>query len=260
MIILFALVVLFATIVGSISGIGGGVVIKPVMDAVFNLTSTQISFLSGTTVLTMTIVSLIKARDQFKLNTRVLMLAIGGAVGGILGKQLFDLIKVAAGNEAFVGLVQNIIMVLLTGAVFLYTLKKESIVKKDYQSAVLSFLIGLFLGLVSAFLGIGGGPINIMILSYLFSFNTKESALVSLFIIFFSQVFSLVTSLITISIPDFDPYLLIMMMICAVIGSMMGRKFSKKMDNKAVDKLFMTLMLIIIMLSVFNCFKFSALL
>ena len=52
----FSIVVLVATIVGSISGIGGGVLIKPVMDASFPLTTSQISFLSGTTVLTMTIV------------------------------------------------------------------------------------------------------------------------------------------------------------------------------------------------------------
>ena len=57
-----ALTVLIATVLGSISGIGGGVIIKPVMDAISGLSSSQISFLSGTTVLTMTIVSLLRSR------------------------------------------------------------------------------------------------------------------------------------------------------------------------------------------------------
>ena len=73
----FAIVVLTATIVGSISGIGGGVLIKPVMDASFPLTTSQISFLSGTTVLTMTIVSLLRSRKDLKLDLRTLMLALG---------------------------------------------------------------------------------------------------------------------------------------------------------------------------------------
>ena len=52
---IIAVTVLFATVLGSLSGIGGGVIIKPVMDAISGLDSSQISFLSGTTVLTMTI-------------------------------------------------------------------------------------------------------------------------------------------------------------------------------------------------------------
>ena len=248
----FAIVVLTATIVGSISGIGGGVLIKPVMDASFPLTTSQISFLSGTTVLTMTIVSLLRSRKDLKLDLRTLMLALGGAVGGIAGKQIFDMVKKAAGNDAFVGLVQNIIMVLLTGAVFIYTLKKAKIHTKNLKSPVSSLAVGLFLGVLSSFLGIGGGPINLMILSY--------SALASLFIIFFSQLFSLISSLVTRTVPTFQWPMLLMMMACAVVGSTLGRMFSKKMDNNAVDKLFMALMAVIIALSIYNCIKFGMML
>lgn len=256
----FALVVLIATIAGSISGIGGGVLIKPVMDAAFPLTTSQISFLSGTTVLTMTIVSLLRSRKDLKLDLRTLMLAIGGAIGGIAGKQVFDIVKKAAGNDAFVGLVQNIIMVLLTGTVFIYTLKKANIKTKNFKNPVFSLVVGLFLGVLSSFLGIGGGPINLMILSYIFSLDTKNSALASLFIIFFSQLFSLISSLATRTVPTFEWPMLIMMMVCAVVGSTLGRMFSKKMDNKAVDKLFMALMAVIIALSVYNCVKFGMML
>ena len=45
--VIIALTVLFATVLGSLSGIGGGVIIKPVMDAISPYTSAQISFLSG---------------------------------------------------------------------------------------------------------------------------------------------------------------------------------------------------------------------
>lgn len=259
MIIVFVFVVLSASIVGSISGIGGGVIIKPVMDAIFDLTTTQISFLNGTTVLTMTAVSLIKGRSELKINPQILMLSIGGAIGGILGKQLFRIIKENTANEFYLGFIQNIFMVLITLIVFIYVLNKAKITTKEFKSLFFSLAVGLFLGLISAFLGIGGGPINIMILSYLFSFDTKDAALMSLFIIFFSQIFSLVTSFITRTIPSFDLSLLFIMMFCAVIGSLVGRKISQKMDDKAVDRLFLCLMILIISLSLFNCYKFFCL-
>ena len=84
-----ALTVLFATILGSISGIGGGVIIKPVMDAISTLSASQISFLSGTTVLTMTVVSLLRSRnDDTKIDERGIFLALGGALGGLAGKSI----------------------------------------------------------------------------------------------------------------------------------------------------------------------------
>ena len=72
-----ALTVLIATVLGSISGIGGGVIRKPVMDAISGLSSSQISFLSGTTVLTMTIVSLLRSRGgDVRIDRRGTFLAV----------------------------------------------------------------------------------------------------------------------------------------------------------------------------------------
>jgi len=258
MLFIIVLTVFAATIVGSISGIGGGVIIKPVLDAVSGMPSSQISFLSGTTVLTMTIVSLLRsAKGEQKISTITVYLAIGSAVGGVLGKKIFDIIKTSAGNDAMVSLIQNIVMVVLTGAVFIYTLKKSSIKTLEVKNKVVTVIIGLGLGILSSFLGIGGGPINLMVLSYFFSMDTKTAALNSLFTILFSQVLSLVTTLVTRSVPEFDPLMLILMMVFAVIGAMVGRSLSRRMDSRAVDKLFMVLMVVIIGLSIYNCIRFA---
>ena len=55
------LVAILATTIGGISGVGGGVIIKPVMDAVSGLPVATISFLSGCTVLAMTITSMVRS-------------------------------------------------------------------------------------------------------------------------------------------------------------------------------------------------------
>lgn len=124
---MFALIiitVLVATFAGSISGIGGGVLIKPVMDALCDMTSSQISFLSGTTVLGMTAVSLLKSRKgTIKIDRRGTMMALGAAFGGLFGKMLFNK-ATSSFPSSKVSLVQNIIMVALTVTVFIYTLKR----------------------------------------------------------------------------------------------------------------------------------------
>lgn len=259
--ILLVLVTFLATILGAISGIGGGVIIKPVMDALCAYPVATISFLSGNTVLAMTAVSLLRSRkDAIKVHAVVgTPLAMGGVLGGILGKIAFSWIRSAFGNDALIGLVQNIIMVILTASVFLYILNKAKIKTHNMESKTIAFFAGVILGLFASFLGIGGGPINIMLLSYLFSMDSKNAALNSLYIIFCSQVANLVTNLVQGSIPEFNSVLLFAMMVSGVIGAMAGRSASKVLHNHQVDRLFMAVMVVIVFLSIFNVIKFAVL-
>ena len=55
------LVCFFASVVGAICGIGGGVIIKPALDAFHIMDVSTISFLSGCTVLSMSCYSVAKS-------------------------------------------------------------------------------------------------------------------------------------------------------------------------------------------------------
>ena len=82
--LVFLIVCFGASIVGAICGIGGGVIIKPVLDSFGVLDVTAISFLSGCTVLSMTTYSVLK--NKISGESHVTMktgfpLAIGAAVG-----------------------------------------------------------------------------------------------------------------------------------------------------------------------------------
>ena len=108
---LFFIVSLLASIAGAICGIGGGVVIKPTLD-MFHLASVStISFLSGCTVLSMSCYSVVKgmlAHDsQVDVKTGT-PLAIGAALGGIVGQSLFVSVKAMFENANTVGAVQGI--------------------------------------------------------------------------------------------------------------------------------------------------------
>ena len=259
MIFLFVFLVCFgASIIGAICGIGGGVIIKPALDAFGILDVATISFLSGCTVLSMTTYSVVKSKmsgeSKIDSNTGVPM-AIGAAVGGVAGKQMFQIVKAASGNPEFVGAVQAICLILVTLGTLLYTIYKKKIKTHDIHSKTLCVVIGLLLGMMSAFLGIGGGPINLVVLGYFFSMDTKTAAANSLYIILFSQTASLLATLLTASVPEFRIPALILMVAGGIGGGIVGRKLNKKMDNKAVDKLFIGLMVLIVCICIYNAVR-----
>lgn len=256
--ILSFIISILSSTIGSITGIGGGVIIKPVLDMTGLLSVSVISFLSGCTVLTMSTVSLIRGRKtdiklDFKIST---FLAIGSALGGVLGKNIFEKTKVILGNDNLVGAVQALLLIIMTVGVFIYVIKKEDVKSYRITNFALCFIIGLTLGLLSSFLGIGGGPINLAVLYLLFSMDVKTAAKNSLYIIFFSQLTSLISSFVTNSIPNFNITTLVLMCVGGVSGALIGSYITSKLNSKGVQKAFLILMIIIIMINIYNLVKF----
>lgn len=260
--LIFFLVSLLASVVGAICGIGGGVIIKPVLD-LFHLESVStISFLSGCTVLSMSCYSV--GRAMLAGEKRVSLatgtpLAIGAAAGGLLGSRLFTAVKAMFANPNAVGSVQAVCLALVTAGTLLYTVNKARISTRRVESKLACVAIGLLLGCMSSFLGIGGGPINLVVLYFFFSMDTKDAAANSLYIILFSQLANLLSVLITASAPPFRPVVLAAMVLGGIGGGVIGRVLNKRMDNRAVDRLFIALMAVIIGISVFNAVRYAAL-
>lgn len=248
-----------ASVVGAVCGIGGGVVIKPALDSVGILSVPAISFLSGCTVLAMTTYSLV--RNRFCGETHVeketsFPLAIGAAFGGIIGKQIFSMILACAERTELVGAVQSVCLFAVTVGTLLYTMCKERIVTRQEKNTVVCMGLGLLLGAMSAFLGIGGGPINLVVLYYFFSMSTKVAAENSLYIIFFSQITSLVCSLVTGSVPDFSVSVFLWMIAGGIGGGIAGRAWNKRLNEHMVERLFTVLLIVIIGINVYNIGKF----
>lgn len=252
---IFLAIALLASIAGAITGVGGGIIIKPVIDATNLLQPAQVNFLSGNAVLAMTIVSLaqniIKKGEKIAWS-RSLFLSIGAAVGGLIGGQTFKSILRLFPNDDIVKLIQSIILLLMTVSVLIYVRNLHKIRSKDINNPFISTLLGLILGFISAFLGIGGGPLNIAFLYYFFSMGPKKAAINSLLIIFFSQIFNLGNTIIRNTVPEFDPLILGLMALGAVTGALIGRATSSKIKESQVDKFFQGFLLLISFINVYN--------
>lgn len=257
--IIFILVSFFASVIGCICGIGGGVIIKPVLDAVGLYSVSTISFMSGCIVLSMTTYSVVKAKlaHESVIEKGVsTWLGLGAAAGGLAGKQLFDMVKALFENADTVGAVQAAALFAVTLGTAIYTVHKDRVRTICIKNSMGCILIGLALGLMSSFLGIGGGPINLVVLYYFFSMETKTAAQNSLYIIFFSQLASLLFTILGGKVPDFPVGLFVCMVCCGILGGVVGRKINKKIDSQTVSKLFLGLMVVIMGICCYNFFRY----
>ena len=116
--------------------------------------------------------------------------------------------------------------------------------------------IGILLGVISSFLGIGGGTSNVMILFLCFSMDAKTAAKNSLYIIMFSQTASILQALATNTLPEFSFGYLALMLLGGIGGAMIGAAISRRLSNRGVERILRTLLAAIIMIDISNVVKF----
>lgn len=253
------LVAFGACIIGKICGMGGGVIIKPALDALGIMQVAEINFLSGCTVLGMTCWSVGKSMVQHESQIDLSIstpLAIGAAVGGMAGKQLFSAVAGLFVNADTAGGIQAALLCTATFATLLYTIRKDRLTMLQVRNPAVCVLIGLGLGMLGTFLGIGGGPFNMAVLFFFFSMPTKVAAQNSLYIILISQSVGIITTAVTDSIPTLSIILLCGMVLCGVLGSEAGGRINKRLSDRQATLLFEGSMLLVMVLSACNIYRF----
>lgn len=260
--LLLFMICLISSTVGSIVGAGGGVIIKPVLDMIGILPVSTVSFCSGCTVMAMALCSLVRGRKNgAKLELRTsTTLAVGAVIGGLIGKWLFEQVRSGFGSELLLGLIQAIALTVITIGVFAYVCNKDRLPSKQVKNLAVTALIGILLGVISSFLGIGGGTSNVAVLFFFFSMDAKQAAKNSLYIIVFSQISSILTAVITSSVPSFSWLYLASMILGGVLSAFVGGAISRRIDNRGVEKVLKVLLLVIIAIDFYNVVKYAILL
>ena len=248
---------------------GGGILMKPAMDAFGDFNASVIGLLTCVTVLVMAILSVVrqsrnKAETDIKLLPSV-MLSAGSAMGGIGGQTLFRLLTNNA-EDGSVKAIQNIVLAVVVVLVLVYMLSTK--VSSQSQSFITTarikplsiehpaayFLTGAALGVLSAFLGIGGGPMNVAALTFVFGMNMKTAVLNSLITIMAAQAAKLGTMSVT-GFPAMDRQIgliLIIMAVTGAIGGLLGSFLQKRMSHKTVGIFFNCVQVVVLALCVYN--------
>ncbi|MFI3129451.1 MAG: TSUP family transporter, partial [Bacillota bacterium] len=111
MVIYFAIAI-SATTVGALTGMGGGVIIKPVLDMIGGYDVATIGILSCVTVFAMSVSSIVrKVMQKSKFPVKLaLYLSVGSMLGGLLGQNLLDHAIEAMGSGVKVTILQNVLL------------------------------------------------------------------------------------------------------------------------------------------------------
>ena len=252
-------IVLFACSLGSVSGIGGGIIIKPLMDAMGGFSAASVNAMSSITVLTMTTVSILKSRkkNSHGIDWRiVIFFTVGSMGGGVLGNYMLAAFMDFAKNDAAITIVQSILQILLVVLVMLNEIFSKKIPHFKIKNPVLMMVIGGFLGIIAAFLSIGGGIFNRPLLIILLSMTSKTAVFTSLCIIFFAQASNVITMGLTTHFANVDPTIIPFMMVAAGLGGYIGGYISTHVNDKYFDRLFFITLVVILCLNTFNLLRY----
>ena len=236
--IVYFLIAIGATTIGALTGMGGGVIIKPLCDIMGHYDPQTIGVLSCVTVFAMALVSLAKQiRQKANLEFTIsLPLSIGSVAGGMFGQRILEWIAADA-LDSCITVIQNIVLAVIIGVVFWYMLHKEKIPKLHLKGLAASVLSGGGLGFISSFLGIGGGPINVALIIFLFSV---------------SEFAKLGTIADGGGVAGYDLSVLPVMIAGAVLGGFIGAKLNKELDEKSIERSFNAVQLLVLSMCVLN--------
>ncbi|MCD8351531.1 MAG: sulfite exporter TauE/SafE family protein, partial [Planctomycetaceae bacterium] len=132
---------------------------------------------------------------------------------------------------------------------------RERMPRVEHAGAAATVLVGAGLGFFSSFLGIGGGPFNVIAIMIVLSVDAKPAAAYSLVVILFSQMASLGLSLVRGGYADCDLSMLPYMAVAAVAGGFVGAKLQKSYSNERVARLFNAVQFLVLALCIVNALR-----
>ncbi|MCL1990215.1 MAG: sulfite exporter TauE/SafE family protein [Defluviitaleaceae bacterium] len=254
--ILYFFIILVVISISAIAGISGGVVLRPIFDAIGYHNATSIAFYNGIAVITMAVASTVK---QVLMGTRinfikVLFLAVGSFIGGIIGQFLMDTILYHIGENEL-QIIQSVLSI--ASLIFVLAFTRENIKKYDYKGSLWYVLTGLGLGAFSTLLAIGGGPINVIVFVILFGITLKEATVYSITTIFFAQIARVGTMFMEYGWVTFDLRLLFFIVPAAVIAGIVGGRLNILLAEVTVMKVFKFVVIATILLNIYNVLQMA---
>ncbi|SHH18813.1 sulfite exporter TauE/SafE family protein [Clostridium grantii] len=250
--LIYFIIALLATTLGTMTGLGAGVIIKPLLDTFAHFDLSTTGLLSSFAVFFMAIVSTIKQwKVGFKFEKRLYVISAGAIMGGIIGNLLFGKFLLIVPEDIGKAIQALILALLLIMVIF-----RSKLPHFHIKNLIATFIIGIILGTIASFLGIGGGPFNVAVLIMFFAMDIKKAAINSVFIILLSQFSKLLTILITTGFSSYNLKMLWFMIPASIIGGHMGTKLNHHISSEKIHKIFILLVILMVALNVYNAIEF----
>ena len=213
-----------AGILGSMIGLGGGVIVVPVLTFVGfppTLAASNSLFAAFSNAVASTISYSKQKRIEYSIGLKLGLLSIPGTV---LGAYI--------STDASPGIFKILFgIVLISSVIYIFT--KRKIESKQINTSKLVMLLAIgasfFAGIISSFFGIGGGIVFVPLMVAAMGLGMKKAAPTSQFILLFTSFSGLITHSI-FGHPDY--YQSLLLAIGAFAGGMFGARLSLEVKEK----------------------------
>jgi len=237
------LVGLFVGIISGFFGVGGGMILVPML----MLLGFDIKAAIAMSVVQMVFSSVSGSYRNYKQGklevNEGLWVGFGGILGGIIGARFTDLLPKEILQYIFLALV-------IFAFLRIVTAKKPHIDQKEGSFNKLTlFIIGLIIGIIAMMLGVGGSVMLTPILIGFLHFPSKKAATAGLFFVVFSSLSGLIYKILagTFENLSLDWVMVLSLAFAASIGAIVGLKLKDKVHDHH-HKLFLAIMYVVIII------------
>jgi uncharacterized membrane protein YfcA len=222
---------LCAGILGSMIGVGGGIIIAPVLTFLgyppSHISSTSLIAVTASSASSTITFSRVK-RIDYKVAIKIALLAIPGSVAGAL---ISEHLSISSFKLMFA------VIMILSGFYIIYKnrLSESQQAKNESFVAASIFYIGAFLaGIVSSLFGIGGGIIFVPLMIIIIQMTMSRAAATSQFTLLLTSI----TGVITHALLNHPDYLQALSLVFgAIVGAQIGSRLSLKVNDSFLRKI-----------------------
>jgi len=231
-----------AGLLGSIIGLGGGIIIVPVL-TFFGFSPALAASNSIFAVFSNAIASSIsyakQRRIEYSIGLKLGLLSIPGTIVG------------AFVSSEITPSIFKILFALILISASIYIFSKRKIEQKNYnlskQIMILAIGASFFAGIISGLFGIGGGIIFVPLMVVAMGLSMKNAAPTSQFILLFASASALATHTI-LGHPDF--YQALLLAIGAFVGGLVGARLSLEIKENSL-KILISIVMIAVAVKLF---------
>lgn len=213
-----------AGLLGSMIGLGGGIIVVPVLTFLGfspTLAASNSLFAAFSNSVASTISYSRQKRIEYSIGLKLGLLAVPGTILGayVSADVAPNIFKILFG------------LILISSVVYIFTKRKIESRQINISKLVMILAIGasFFAGIISSFFGIGGGIIFVPLMVAVMGLGMKKAAPTSQFILLFVSFSGLITHSI-LGHPDY--YQSLLLAIGAFIGGIVGARLSLDIKEK----------------------------
>ncbi len=235
-----------AGVLGSMTGLGGGIIIVPIL-TFFGFAPTQAASNSLFATFSNAAASTVSYSKQKRINYSVgLKLGLLSIPGTILGALI--------SADVTAGVFQLLFsLVLIVSGIYIFLRKNIAGKQKTASAAILVLVIAssFFAGIISSFFGIGGGIVFVPVMVVAMAMSMKKAAPTSQFVLLFASFSGLVTHSI-LGHPDFLQALYLA--IGAFAGGIIGARLSIEIKERYLQVLISVVLFVAAVKMMFDSF------